>query len=165
MSDPETTLATTARVMTEVKFHFNVADRTDYACRLLRKATRQGASVVVTGSAAVLARFDRDLWTFDALEFLPHVLLPAGAPVPVPTPEHLRATRIWLSEDAGASGGRDVLVHLSANVVEPPAGFAQFARVIDIVSLDPQERLAARQRWKQYAAHGCGVSGHEAAPA
>ena len=151
--------------MTEVKFHFNVADRTDYACRLLRKATRQGASVVVTASAAVLARFDRELWTFDAVEFLPHVLLLAGEPVPSPMPEHLRATRIWLSPDAGNSGGRDVLVHLGADAVEPPLGFEQFARVVDIVSPDPQERLAARQRWKYYAAHGCTVTGHEAAPA
>ena len=150
--------------MTEVKFHFNVADRTDYACRLLRKATRQGAHIVVTAPAAVLAKFDRDLWTFDALEFLPHVLLRAGSPAPEPMSEQLRATRIWLSPDAATSGGRDVLVHLAADAVEPPAGFEQFARVIDIVSLDPQERLAARQRWKHYAANGCTVTGHEAAP-
>ena len=60
--------------MTEVTFHFNVPDRPGYACRLLRKATRSGALVVVTAGAAELAGLDRLLWTFDPIEFLPHVL-------------------------------------------------------------------------------------------
>ena len=147
--------------MPEVKFHFNVADRSDYVCRLLRKASRQGASVVVTGPAAVLVRIDRALWTFDALEFIPHVLLRPGEPVP----ERLRVTKIWLSEDSVASGCNDVLLSLNAQAVEPPAGFEQLARVIEIVSPDANERLAARQRWKHYTGHGCTVAGHEAAPA
>ena len=67
--------------LTEVSFHFNVADRTDYTCRLVRKATRAGASVVMTGPAAALAHFDRALWTFDDLEFLPHAMLKPGQQV------------------------------------------------------------------------------------
>ena len=68
--------------MTEVTFHFNVPDRSGYACRLLRKATRSGAQVVVTAAAGELAGLDRLLWTFDPIEFLPHVLQRRGAPVP-----------------------------------------------------------------------------------
>ena len=37
--------------MTEVAFHFNVPQKSGYACRLLRKATAGGARVVVTGEA------------------------------------------------------------------------------------------------------------------
>ena len=51
--------------MTEVSFHFNVPDRAEYTCRLLRKATRQGARVTVTGPGDVLSGLDRALWTFD----------------------------------------------------------------------------------------------------
>ena len=59
--------------MTEVEFHVNVADRLQYACRLLRKASRKGVRVAVTGSPATLNDLDRHLWSFEAEEFLPHV--------------------------------------------------------------------------------------------
>ena len=143
--------------MTEVKFHFNVADRIEYACRLLRKATRQGATVVVTGPLPVLSNLDRALWAFDPVEFLPHILLIPGQPVP----ERLRATPLWLSEDAAASGHHDVLVNLGQGAAQAPAGFESFARVIEIVSTDADERIAARQRWKHYAVRGYAIERHE----
>ena len=59
-------------VMPAVAFHFNVPERRGYVCRLLRKAWRSGARVVVTGEAAMLAEVDRLLWTFEPLEFVPH---------------------------------------------------------------------------------------------
>lgn len=145
--------------MTEIKFHFNVADRTEYACRLLRKASRQGATVVVTGPVPVLALLDRALWTFDALEFLPHALLRAGQMVP----ERLRRTKIWLSEDPSASGHHEVLVNLGLDTPEVPRGFESFARVIEVVSSDENDRVAARQRWKHYAGRGYVIERHEVA--
>ena len=145
--------------MTEVKFHFNVPDRTEYACRLLRKATRQGTTLVVTGPTPVLVGLDRALWTFDPLEFLPHVMLRAGQAVP----ERLRGTKVWLTENPGASGHADVLVNVGVDAVEAPEGFECFARVIEIVSSAPAERVAARQRWKHYAARGYAIEGHEVA--
>ena len=42
--------------MPEVAFHTGVADKPGYTCRLLRKAWRQGAQVVVTGSGEQLQR-------------------------------------------------------------------------------------------------------------
>ena len=138
-------------------FHFNVADRTEYACRLLRKASRQGATVVVTGPVPVLAKLDRALWTFDPLEFLPHVMLRAGQPVA----ERLRRTKVWLSEDPTASGHSEVLVNLGLDALEAPRGFESFARVIEVVSGDENDRVAARQRWKHYAARGYAIERHE----
>ena len=143
--------------MTEVKFHFNVADSIDYACRLLRKATRQGAAVVVTGSQPALSSLDRALWAFEPVEFLPHVLLQPGQAVP----ERLRGTRLWLSEDPAASGHHDVLVNLGQGAAQAPAGFESFARVIEIVSTDAEERVAARLRWKHYATRGYAIERHE----
>ena len=145
--------------MTEVKFHFNVADRIDYACRLLRKATRQGATVVVTGSQPVLSNLDRALWAFDPVEFLPHLLLQPGQDIQ----HRLRGTRLWLSVDATASGHHDVLVNLGQGSAQAPAGFESFARVIEIVSTDAEERIAARLRWKHYASRGYAIERHEVA--
>lgn len=143
--------------MTEVSFHFNVPDRVEYTCRLLRKASRKGANVVLTGPSSVLAHFDRALWTFDPLEFLPHVMLRPGQPVP----ERARATKVWLAEDATQPGHHDVLVNLG---VDAPPGFESFARVIEIVSSEEADRAAARVRWKHYAARGYAIEKHEVSP-
>jgi DNA polymerase-3 subunit chi len=142
--------------MTEVSFHFNVPERTDYTCRLLRKAARTGASVVLTGPAATLAHFDRALWTFDALEFLPHVMLKRNQPLA----ERLRATKLWLVEDPRQSDHHDVLVNLGADA---PAGFERFSRVIEVVTSDEADRAAARARWKHYASRGYAIEKHEVA--
>jgi DNA polymerase IIIc chi subunit len=66
--------------MTEVTFHFNAADKLGHACRVLRKAVASGAKVVVTGDTALLRELDVALWTFAALEFVPHCLGSAATP-------------------------------------------------------------------------------------
>lgn len=142
--------------MTEVSFHFNVPDRSGYACRLLRKAARAGARVVVTAESAELVGLDRLLWIFDPIEFLPHLLHRRGAAVP----DRLRDTPLWLTEDAAAAPHRHVLVNLGFEV---PAGFESFERVIEIVSADADDRAAARMRWKHYAARGYSIQKHEVA--
>src|SRR5689334_11572705 len=134
--------------MTEVHFHFNVPDRLLYACRLLRKALRTGASgVAVTAPLVTLSRLDRTLWTFDALEFIPHLLLRAGESLA----PRLKRTPIWLVERAEQGDHHPVLVHLGE---EPAVGFESFNRLIEIVSTDAEEREAARRRWKHYAGRG-----------
>jgi DNA polymerase-3 subunit chi len=143
--------------MTEVSFHFNVPDAQGYACRLLRKATRQGTQVTVTGEGSVLAGLDRALWSFDPIEFLPHLLLRRGEAVA----ERLRGTPVCLAEDLSGALHHDVLVNLGNDA---PAGFETFARVIEIVSTDAQDRAAARERWKHYAQRGYSIKRHEVTP-
>ncbi len=139
----------------KVEFHHGVGDKLAYACRLLRKAHRAGARVVVTGDDATLRTLDRQLWTFDEQEFLPHVL--AAQPADVPARQH--DTAIWLTPDAAsAPGERGVLVNVGQ---EMPRGMARYARVFDIVSSEPEDRQLGRQRWKQYAALGWQVQPHE----
>lgn len=141
--------------MTEVSFHFNVADRTHYTCRLVRKATRAGASVVLTGAPAALAHFDRALWTFDDLEFLPHAMPKPGQRV---TGQMAAATKVWLLQDAAEAPQHDVLVNLG---VDAPAGFESFAKLIEVVTPDEADRSAARVRWKHYANRGYAITRHE----
>ena len=134
--------------MTEVQFHFNVPDRLLYACRLLRKALRSGASgVAVSAPVPTLSRLDRTLWTFDAQEFIPHLMLRQGETAP----PRLERTPIWLVERAEQGVCHPVLVHLGE---EPATGFESFTRLIEIVSTDPEERETARRRWKHYSGRG-----------
>lgn len=141
--------------MSKVEFHHGVGDKLGYACRLLRKAYRAGARVVVTGDAASLRSLDKQLWTFDEQEFLPHVF--AVAPQAVPPRQHESA--IWLTPDpTSAPGDRSILVNIGQ---EMPAGMDRFARLFDIVSQEPDDRQLGRQRWKAYAAMGWQVQPHE----
>lgn len=140
--------------MTKVSFHFNVPYRVGYVCRLLRKAMRQRSRVSVTGALPLMQELDRTLWSFDATEFLPHVLLARGQTVP----ERQGATPICLVEDLGGALHHDVLLNLGA---ETPAGFESFERLIEIVTAEPADRDAARARWKHYAARGYAIERHE----
>ncbi|MBI5258589.1 MAG: DNA polymerase III subunit chi [Burkholderiales bacterium] len=133
--------------MTDVAFHTGIADKLGYTCRLLRKAWRQGACVVATGDAQLLSRLDTQLWVFEQEEFVPHARLRSGervAPVMARTP-------IWLADDPGAVPGPTVLVNLGPDMAPAPQ---RFARVIEIVSDDPQDVHQGRQRWRQYLASG-----------
>ncbi|MEK9802900.1 MAG: DNA polymerase III subunit chi [Curvibacter sp.] len=42
-----------------------------------------------------------------------------------------------------------------------PDGFEQYERVIEVVSLDEDDRLQARARWKQYTARGYTIQRHD----
>lgn len=141
--------------MTEVSFHFNVADRLGYACRLLRKASRKGAKVAVVAPAPTLTALDRALWTFEPTEFVPHVRLAPGSVPAV----RIRATPIWLLEAAADAPDHDVLLNLAQDVAP---GFERFDRVIEIVSTNDAERATGRERWKHYASRGYTITRHEA---
>lgn len=140
--------------MTEISFHFNVPDRTAYACRLLRKATRRGAQIAVTGAPAMLEQLDRELWAFDPVEFITHLRVQPGEPVA----ERLQATKVWLVGEASTAPHHEVLVNLGPAA---PSGFESYAKLIEIVSLEPDDRAAARLRWKHYADRGYAIERHE----
>lgn len=142
--------------MTEVSFHFNVPDRMAYACRLLRKAARRGAKVAVAGPGEVLGVLDRQLWVFEPLDFVPHVRVRAGqAPAP-----RLRETPVWLAEAVQDVPHREVLLNLGDELVD---GFESFARVIELVSRDGDDRFAGRARWKHYSDRGYDIVRHDVA--
>ena len=139
--------------MTEVAFHFNAPDKLPYACRLLRKVWASGARSVVTGEPAMLDALDQALWTFSALDFLPHCRADAPAHV-------LSASPIVLAPVPTALPGHDVLVNLGSTV---PAGFEQFGRLVEVVGADDADRAPARTRWKHYADRGYPIVRHDLA--
>jgi DNA polymerase-3 subunit chi len=140
--------------MPEISFHTNLPDRLGYACRLLRKAGRRGARVVVAGPSPLLAQLDRALWTFDPLDFVPHVHARAGQALA----PRLADTPIWLADSVSEAPHREVLVNLGDEVVE---AYASFSRVIELVSQDGPDVAPARARWKRYAADGHTPQKHE----
>jgi DNA polymerase III subunit chi len=141
--------------MTEVTFHTGVGDRLDYTCRLLRKAQRGGTRIAVTGEPASLIELDRALWSFDPLAFVAHLRLTAGA---VATPSQHAATPVWLVERAVDAPSVPVLLNLGPEVA---AGFESFERLIEVVGDAPDERLAARRRWKHYTDRGYTLVHHD----
>jgi len=53
-----------------------------------------------------------------------------------------------------------VLVNLD---VDLPIGFEKFERVVEVVTLDEEERQQARRRWKHYADRGYPIVRHDLA--
>lgn len=140
--------------MTEIAFHFNAPNKLAYACRLLRKAVGSGAKVVVTGDEESLQALDTQLWTFSALEFLPHCR--ADSPL-----EQRMASPIVLAAQLDASETlphHQVLVNLGDGVA---SGYERFERTIEVVTLDEQDRHNARLRWKHYADRGYAITRHD----
>ncbi len=143
----------------QVAFHFNVADKASYLCRLLRKAVHAGSRVIVTGAAGQLQDLDRRLWTFAPQEFVAHCGLDAPPGMLQVTPVVLAGS---LDDPALQDLPRQVLLNLGAEV---PDGFERFERLIEVVSQDDEDRLAARQRWRRYAEGGFAMTRHDAASA
>lgn len=138
--------------MTEVAFHFNAPDKLGYACRLLRKAFGSGSRVVVTGSPELLRELDVSLWTFGALEFVPHCHGAAqGERVQSRSP-------IVLAETPRTAPHQEVLVNLGEAV---PEGFERFERLIEVVTQEDDDRAGARRRWKHYSDRGYAIVRHD----
>jgi len=139
--------------MTRVDFHFNAPDKLHYGSRLLRKIYRSGQRAVVFGDPAEIAEFDSLLWTFSALDFIPHVN--AGDPLAAQTP-------LLLCSEPVDTPHVDLLVNLSRST---PAFFSRFERLIEVVSTGEADRAAARERWRFYKDRGYAVHSFDLAAA
>jgi DNA polymerase-3 subunit chi len=142
---------------TEVSFYTGVPERLDYVCRLLRKALLQGLKVTVCGPTPQLDRLDKQLWTFEATEFVPHLRWSPGKGQAL-TPA-MQATPVWLVEQADLAPHHEVLLNLGDELVP---GFETYARVLEVVSTSPDDASAGRGRFKQYRSQGLTVTHHEA---
>lgn len=141
--------------LTQVEFHTGVAAPGHFACRLLRKAMRQGVRVAVTAPSEALQALDKALWTFEEREFVPHLRVDAAAA----DSDLARRTPIWLVDGPLPPGCPTVLVNLGAG---PPDDPARLSRLIEIVSTEPDDVAAARARWRHYAGLGLKVVHHQA---
>jgi DNA polymerase-3 subunit chi len=142
--------------VTEISFHFNMADKVAYACRLLRKAVGSGAQVAVVGEPQAMAQLDLALWTFSALDFIPHCHHDSDSSLLHASPVILAGTAL----PSESTQTFPVLLNLGITV---PQGFERFDRLIELVGVDNDDRQGARQRWKHYSSRGYAITRHDLA--
>jgi DNA polymerase-3 subunit chi len=143
-----------------VDFAFGAPDRLRAACQAARKRHLAGQRLVVyCGDGARLSAFDRMLWAFDDISFVPHVLVTdalAGE-----TPVLLTA-----ADPASALPADQLAEAWLLNLDDGcPPHYDGYARLLEIVSDDPADRQAARQRWRAYQAAGHALQSHDLAGA
>jgi len=138
--------------VTEIAFHFGAPDKALYSCRLLRKAAGAGSRLLVIADPEMVAEIDAKLWALSSTDFVPHCLVSADVSVQRKTPV------VLATELIPNIGDRNVLVNLAS---APPNGFESFDRLIEVVSTDPVDRMAARERWKFYVQRGYDIARHD----
>ncbi|HEY9278863.1 MAG TPA: DNA polymerase III subunit chi [Eoetvoesiella sp.] len=156
--------------MARIDFAFGAPERLRMACEVVRKHYLSGRRIVVyTQNTQLLARFDRLLWGFDATAFIPHVdatdplasqtpvLLTSNAPVPPAANTEGNTSSLHVEAAAGLSKA-PWLVNLDTNC---PPNIQSFERVLEIVSNDPDDTTAARERWRQYKTEGHTLHAHD----
>ena len=138
--------------MTQIDFHVNAPGKLAYACRLARKAYGSGTSAVFHAiDEETLERFDRLLWTFSAVDFIPHCRV--RSPLAASTPIHLAG-----AHDADACTHHGLIVNLDR---ERPDYFGRFERMIEVVEADDLDLEAGRRRWKFYKDRGYPLARHD----
>lgn len=139
--------------MQKIDFHYNVPNRLRYACLVARTVYRRGLKLAIwSADERRLRELNSLLWRFDDLAFLPHVH--ADSPLAKETP-------ILLSTRLESLNG-DVLLLLDDNL--PPEWeqrFDRFSRIIDVVSTDPIELQASRNRFRAYRAAGVELAAYD----
>lgn len=136
--------------MTQVDFHVNVEDKIAYGCRLIRRIRQAGSKAVVfCEDGPTLEQFDRALWTFAPLEFIPH--LRADDRLAERTP-------VLLTDRVAETAHHEVLVNLGTTT---PAFFTRFERLLEVVSREDGDRDLARRRYRYYKDRGYPLNTHE----
>ncbi len=136
--------------MTQIDFYTHVPDKLRAACALSAKAFAHGLKVAVFCPDADTAhRFDRMLWTTPAIAFVPHCA--PEDPLAAVTPVIVDCRGEKLLHD-------EVLLNLRA---EWPPFFSRFQRLIEIVSLDEEDRSRARERFRFYRDRGYDIRTHD----
>lgn len=136
--------------MTQIDFYTRVDDKLRTACRLATKAFKQNLRIMVLCPDAETAEsFDRMLWTAPALGFVPHCgARDALAP----------RTPIIIDHDGTAPPHDEVLLNLGS---EWPPHFSRFRRLLEIVTIDDDDRRAAHARYRFYKDRGYELRTHD----
>jgi len=136
--------------MTRIDFYTKVDNKLRFAGKLCAKALAQKLRVnVYAPDSKVAERFDRLLWTDNALSFIPHCR--AEDPLAAETPVLIHTQEGELLDDA-------LLINLDP--AWPPF-FSRFERVIEIVGTEPEDAAAARERFRFYRDRGYAMQTHD----
>jgi DNA polymerase-3 subunit chi len=138
--------------MTSIDFYFNADDRLQVACRLAAKALKQGSRMLIYAPDADTAgRLDTLMWTWPATGFVPHSL--AQAPLAAETP-------VLIATGEETPAPCELLLNLGA---ECPPHFERFARLLEVVSLNDEDKASGRSRYRFYKERGYAITSHDLA--
>ena len=136
--------------LTQIDFYFHVENKLQTACALCAKAFSRGLRVHAFCSDNEMSqKFSRMLWTAPAISFIPHC---------TPDDRLAAVTPVIVDHDGGDLPHDQVLLNLRA---EWPPFFSRFQRLIEIVSLDEEDRRLARERFKFYRERGYEIRSHD----
>jgi DNA polymerase III subunit chi len=142
--------------MTRIDFHFNVSNRENYICRLLRKVYRaEQKAVFYSPDATFVRNIDDGLWALSETDFIPHVHLDSPDIVLAEVIEP-----IVLIHEEMETPHCDILI---SGASETPNFFSRFERLIEIVSPEIADREKARERWRWYKDRGYGIQTFDSA--
>lgn len=138
--------------MTQIDFYTNVEDKLGTACRVAAKAYGLGKRLLVfCPNAEIAERMDRMLWTTPATGFIPHCSA---------TDALAKETPVIIDHTGAEPICDQVLLNLRS---EWPPFFGRFERLVEIVSLDDDDRQQGRERFKFYRDRGYELRIHDLA--
>ncbi|MBI1395579.1 MAG: DNA polymerase III subunit chi [Betaproteobacteria bacterium] len=136
--------------MTRIDFYTRAPNKLRTACSLCHKAVSRGMRVaVLTPDAATTEAVGRELWSVPPTGFLPHVRA-----------RHRLAgvTPVIVDHDLAELDRDEVLVNLR---LDTPDVFSRFHRLVEIVSLDEEDLVAGRLRYRFYRDRGYDIHSHD----
>ena len=123
--------------MTRIDFYSNAEPKLQVACRLVAKVIQQRLGVVVYAPDENTARgFDRLLWTYQAIGFVPHCM--AHHALSSETPVVIACEDVEMAH-------YQVMLNLHA---ESPPSFSRFERLVEVVGAGDDDRQLARSRFR-----------------
>jgi DNA polymerase III subunit chi len=139
--------------MTRVEFYSSPEPKLQVACRLAANAIRQRSRVIVYAPDENTARsFDRLLWTYQAVGFVPHCMAHHAL-----SPE----TPVVIAAEDTEMPHYQVILNLHSDA---PPSFSRFERLIELVGDGEDDRRRARERYRFYRDRGYEISHHEFSP-
>lgn len=138
--------------MTRIDFYSNADLKLQVASQLVAKAIQQSLHVVVYAPEENTARsFDKLLWTYQAISFVPHCMTHHAL-----APE----TPVIIACEEGEMPHHQVILNLH---FDSPPSFSRFERLIEIVGVAEDDRRLARNRYRFYRDRGYEIRHHDLA--
>lgn len=143
--------------MTRIDFYFNVKNRLNFSCKLVRKVIHDSKAntdepiVVYCPEKSKLIFFGKLLYSFSSTDFLPNVFV--GDSLEQVTPIVL-SSNPWIPNSPRRP---NLLLNLDDNICEV---FSSFDRVVEVVGSDENEKLPAREKFTFYKNRGFKIYNH-----
>ena len=129
--------------MTRIVFYSNLADKQITLANLVQQALEKRNQVTIFASSEQTAsQINSALWQVGASSFLPNVLA---------THAYATATPVLVDWQEKSLFQDDILINLTQQQL---TAFSRFRQLIELVSNDEADKVAARQRYKFYRDRG-----------